>query len=119
QDLIDDPRFTTMRDRASSIDQMWAEFAVRAVEIETAELVSAAERASLPLGPINTVEDFIADPQAIHSKAHFIHDDPQIGPIRLLTYPAQLSETPARVASRAPILGEHSPQIAAGVGVDD
>ncbi|MGE4306401.1 MAG: CaiB/BaiF CoA transferase family protein [Novosphingobium sp.] len=119
EDLIGDPRFTTMRDRARAIDKMWAEFAVNATEIETDELVSAAEEASLPLGPINTVEDFIADPQAEHNKAHFIFDDPQIGPVRLLTHPAKLSETPARVAARAPILGEHSPEIAAAVGVDD
>lgn len=119
EELIEDPRYCTMAERAMHFEQMWSEFAAPARTMTTGAIIEAANEHSLPMAPINTVEEFLEDPQGQHSRAHFVHQDPELGPIRLLGYPATLEGSPARVEARAPFLAEHTVELLHELGIDD
>jgi crotonobetainyl-CoA:carnitine CoA-transferase CaiB-like acyl-CoA transferase len=71
------------------------------------DLLAALERAVVPAGPINTVEDVLADPQIVHRGM-------QIAPAGIpgLRTPIQFEGAPPPVSGRpSPKLGEHDAEI--------
>jgi crotonobetainyl-CoA:carnitine CoA-transferase CaiB-like acyl-CoA transferase len=46
-------------------------------------------------------------------------DHPTAGPIRVIGVPVKLSETPGKVRTPAPLLGEHTREIVAALGHGD
>jgi crotonobetainyl-CoA:carnitine CoA-transferase CaiB-like acyl-CoA transferase len=84
-----------------------------------AEIVGALG-GEVPVGPVNTVEDIVADP---HVKAReMLAEVDQPGTSRTVTIagsPIKLTRTPAGVRSRAPTLGEHTAEVLREAGLDD
>lgn len=78
------------------------------------EFYLEAQGRAIPSAPVNTVADFV-DSEHIAARNFFIElEHPETGTLK---YPGpflRLSETPARVAQRAPLLGEHNEQIYCG-----
>jgi crotonobetainyl-CoA:carnitine CoA-transferase CaiB-like acyl-CoA transferase len=78
------------------------------------EFYLEAQGRAIPSAPVNTVADFV-DSEHIAARNFFIElEHPETGTLK---YPGpflRLSETPARVSQRAPLLGEHNEQIYCG-----
>jgi len=78
------------------------------------EFYLEAQGKGIPSAPVNTIADFVGS-EHITARNFFIElEHPETGTLK---YPGpflRLSETPARVAQRAPFLGEHNEQIYCG-----
>jgi crotonobetainyl-CoA:carnitine CoA-transferase CaiB-like acyl-CoA transferase len=61
-----EPRFATNRDRLAHRDTLVAALEARLSQLSRAEIMAAMARAGVPAGPINTVAEAFADPQARH-----------------------------------------------------
>jgi crotonobetainyl-CoA:carnitine CoA-transferase CaiB-like acyl-CoA transferase len=66
---------------------------------------------NIPCGPINDYAQVFEDPQVIARELVVDVQHPTLGAIRALGSPIKLSETPAAVRRRAPLLGEHTEEV--------
>jgi crotonobetainyl-CoA:carnitine CoA-transferase CaiB-like acyl-CoA transferase len=76
-----------------------------------AEVVELLENQRVPCGRVNTAEDIVNDP---HIKAREMLVNmpyPGVGSVPLPGIPVKLSETPGKIESRAPYLGEHNEEV--------
>jgi formyl-CoA transferase len=110
-ELKEDVRFATNSTRVSHRAELRAvlndAFAARDAE----EWLTRLREAGLPCGPINTVPDVFAHPQAEARNLAVETQHPSAGPVRLTGFPYLLSETPAEIRHPPPLLGQHTEQV--------
>ena len=115
-DLLEDTRFKTNDDRvvhrAECVGLLSEIFRTRTV----AEWVEVIERAGVPCGPINRVDDVVNNPQvqARNMIAELSH--PNVPDLRIPNSPLKLAETPAAIKRPPPLLGQHNEEILAELG---
>ena len=109
--LADDPRFVTNAarnaNRPALIGALQAAFLTRTFEEWEAILVPAG----IPMGAINTIDRVVAHPQVAARGALVESDHPVAGRVRSVGPPVRMSETPGRVRTPAPLLGEHTEEV--------
>ncbi|MBV8785919.1 MAG: CoA transferase, partial [Mycobacterium sp.] len=109
-------------------DDDWLEFSVTAEKVATFQREFAAwvrdlakeaaseqaQRLGVPLVPVNGAADLRLSPQYVHR--HFFADvhHPVLGDAAYPTVPYALTETPAKIVSAAPALGQHTDQFLDG-----
>jgi crotonobetainyl-CoA:carnitine CoA-transferase CaiB-like acyl-CoA transferase len=116
-DLLDDPRFRTLSDRVTNIDDTYQETAKTMLTRTTAEWLKIFGDTSVPTIVVNTLEGLKDDP---HLKAVGFWqevDHPSEGRIRMTRYPVTFSKTPADVRRLPPRLGEHTTEILRETGM--
>ncbi len=77
------------------------------------EWVDVAREAGVPLQPVRTPEEALADPALFEEGAVLDFDHPEHGPLRQAGILYGLSETPGRVHGRVPAAGAHTAEIRA------
>ena len=110
-ELITDVRFKTLNDRIKNMDDTYSTVAQVMTERTTAEWIEVFNGTSVPVTPVNTLDDLLDDP---HLKAvDFWHmmEHPTEGTLRMASFPVSYSETPAEIRRLAPNLGEHSVEV--------
>jgi len=111
EDLIDDPRFRSnplrTENRKSLIPILQAELGKKTGP----QWARVFETEGIPYSPIHTLKDICEDPHIAHRGMLVEIEQPRIGKMRICGSPFRLSETPGKVYSPAPLLGEHSEQI--------
>ncbi len=116
--LGEDPRFKTNPDRvkhrAALIAVLEPIFAART----TKEWADIFERSGVPAGPIYLLSDLFSDPQVQHRQMMVEVEHPRAGRIKQTGVPVKLSETPGRIASPPPLLGQHTEDILGEMGYD-
>jgi len=70
----------------------------------------------VPCGPINSIADMAADPQALAREMVVELDHPRAGATRALGLPIKLSASPGKVVRPAPLLGQHTREVLAEFG---
>jgi crotonobetainyl-CoA:carnitine CoA-transferase CaiB-like acyl-CoA transferase len=121
EDLIDDPRFKTARDRAIN--------AVERREITTAELEKWTAREILarllandvPSAPVVSRFELLSDPQVRENQILEVHESSEFGKVRQPCPAARFDLTPSTIRKLAPILGADNESILTelGYGVED
>ena len=71
------------------------------------------------ISPVTRLEDLENDPQFIAREMFQIHQDAELGEIKLISPPIKLSETPGTIRKLAPNSGEHTNEILSEVGYSD
>ncbi len=108
---LDDPRFATnaMRNqhRAELIDTLQDVFLSKSYE-EWEELLLAH---GIPMGAINTIDQVVEHPQVQAREMIVESDHPVAGKVKIVGVPVKLSETPGRVRTPAPVLGQHTDEV--------
>lgn len=110
-DWAADERFTTNPKRTEHQpllkEMITPVFATKTVD----EWIKTLKEAGIPVGPINTVDRVLQDPQVLAREMLVETDHPIAGKIKMAGVPIKLSETPGKVEVPAPILGQHTEEI--------
>ncbi len=117
-ELIDEPWFATGGQRAQHADELDDAVGGWIAERDRDEVVAAFEKAEAAVAPIYTAADVLDDPQYAALSSVVTVDDDELGPIRFQNVPFRLSETPGRVRTAGPRLGEHTAEVLARHGID-
>ena len=80
------------------------------------EWLHLLEAEGVPCGPINSIADMAADPQALAREMVVELEHPRAGRTRALGLPIKLSRTPGKVSRPAPTFGQHTREVLAEFG---
>jgi formyl-CoA transferase len=113
--LAGDPRYATNGKRVENrveltriLDEIFARRTTR-------EWVEMLEGAGVPNGPINTIEQVFAEPQAIARGLRVELAHPAAGKVALTRSPMRFSATPVEHERPPPLLGQHTDEILRGL----
>ncbi|MBN1658104.1 MAG: CoA transferase [Anaerolineae bacterium] len=109
--LKDDPRFVDNNARVAHRAALRAILEEAFLARDAAEWLEVFEAAGLPCGPINTVPEVFAHPQAGARGLVEEAEHPTAGTLRFPGFPYKLSATPAAVRRPPPCLGEHTEDV--------
>jgi CoA:oxalate CoA-transferase len=111
EDLLEDRRFATNALRAEHHGALQPIIAEIARTRTVREWMGIMEKVDVPCGPINSIDQVVADPQVRSRGMITSIDHPGAGAVRLPSSPVRLSRTPSRVDRPAPRLGEHTADV--------
>jgi crotonobetainyl-CoA:carnitine CoA-transferase CaiB-like acyl-CoA transferase len=119
RDLLDNPDFATVPLRAKNRAALNTHLAEIVRQQPNAYWVEALNKAGVPCGPINTIEQTFADPQVRHLGIAKPIDHPKLGSLKAVGQPIHLSRHPQPDALRpTPEQGRHTAAILAELGYD-
>jgi crotonobetainyl-CoA:carnitine CoA-transferase CaiB-like acyl-CoA transferase len=118
-DLATDTRYALNADRVRRRDELNELLVPLFAARPLAEWLGALDAAGIPCGPILSVAEALAHPQArargmVQSVAH-----PTLGELPTLGVPVRLSETPGEVALPPPLLGQQGREILQEAGMPE
>lgn len=113
EELAIDPRFCTNPQRLRHRHELVPLVAKVVGEWSKSDLIDAMEAAGVPGGPINTLTEVFADPQAAarDMRIEMSHPAAASGVVPLIGNPLKLSATPVSYRLPPPQCGEHTTQI--------
>jgi crotonobetainyl-CoA:carnitine CoA-transferase CaiB-like acyl-CoA transferase len=112
----DDPRFRTNSDRMANLPALAALMNDVVATHGKAHWIAAFDAAGVPVGPVNTISEALADPQTLARGMVVETMHPEAGATRSLGCPVHFSATPTSVTRPAPLLGEHTREVLAAAG---
>lgn len=115
--LADDARYATNRDRVAHRSQLIGRLARIFDTKPTAAWTEILDGAGVPTGPILSIAEVFAHPQVRHRQMVAELDHPTAGRIRQTGVPVKLSETPGRLRTPPPALGQHTDAILRELGM--
>ncbi len=119
QETADDSRFKKNDGRLTHRVELEAKLAAAVRTWTSASFFAAMEQAGVPGGPINTIDQTLADPQIVARGLlqEMIRKDGT--PVKVIGYPAQFSRTPATYRIAPQTHGEDTGDVLAQFGVDE
>jgi crotonobetainyl-CoA:carnitine CoA-transferase CaiB-like acyl-CoA transferase len=118
-ELADDDRFTTNADRVHNRDVLIPLLEGVMTTRTTQDWVQALNTAGVPVGPIQTVDEALVDPQVLARGMVAEVQHPTAGTLNLVNCPIHLTRTPVEVKSAPPLLGQHTDEVLSELGFDD
>lgn len=112
-------RYRTNASRLEAGDVLASELEDLFRVADTETWVRRLENRGLPVGRILEFADVLSDPQVVHNEMVVEEDHPAMGRIRQLGSPLRISGAPARAATPAPTLGQHTREILIELGLSD
>ncbi|MDG2333016.1 MAG: CaiB/BaiF CoA-transferase family protein [Myxococcota bacterium] len=115
EELANDPRFSNLKGRVRHREELRAIIEPKLRERTSAEWLEVLSAADIACGPVLSVDETFADPQADHLRLTRTVRHDEDGDLDLLRHPVTLSETPTSLRMPPPtpgsetraILGEH------------
>lgn len=111
--LLEDPRFVTNPDRVTHRDELIPLVAEVLATRTTGEWIEVLDAAGVPVGPVQTVDEVVHDPQVLARGMVLETEHPTAGPLRMMGCPVRLSATPPALRTPPPLLGEHTDEVLA------
>jgi crotonobetainyl-CoA:carnitine CoA-transferase CaiB-like acyl-CoA transferase len=114
-DMANDPRFEHNNDRVPHADEIDRAITDWTTEHRSADVVRVLEEATVPVGPIYSVKDMLADP---HFQARGLFEEVELGggdKVKLPTLVPKLTETPGGMDWVGPKLGAHNRDVYGGI----
>lgn len=110
-ELADDPRFKTNIDRMDNLKELEAALTPIFKTRTRSEWLDRMEAAGVPGGPVMDVCEMFEDPHAqARDMIPTVHHE-KLGDVKTLGLPIKLSETPGKVATGAPLFGQHTAEV--------
>ena len=117
-ELAADARFAVNANRVRHRATLVPLLAARLLARPRAEWLRALEAAKVPCGPINDLADVFADPQVQQRGMTVTLQHPHSDALELVASPLKLSATPVQVRRPPPLLGQHTDEVLAELGLD-
>lgn len=112
--LAADPRYLNNAGRIENRAELASALSALTSGWPMRDLIGALETAGVPCGPINTIEQVFAEPQAVHRELEIEQTrDDLLSPARTVANPVRLSETPVGYTRAPPRLGQHTEEVLA------
>ena len=118
-DLLNDPRFTTLGTRLKHIERLYEELASIALTRTNAEWLTELDKHNIPGMVVNSLESLLSDPQLEATGFWQLVEHPTEGRLRMPGVPTSYSKTPGSIRLLPPRLGEHSREVLREAGVSD
>jgi crotonobetainyl-CoA:carnitine CoA-transferase CaiB-like acyl-CoA transferase len=115
-DMIDDPRFRTNTDRVRHIDECDGIVAAWIAERTLADNMAVFEAAEVTATPIYEIDQLLDDPHVQARGVLVEAPDDEAGSVLMHNIIPRLSDTPGRLRSAAPSLGQHTRSILESIG---
>jgi formyl-CoA transferase len=106
EELLQDERFRKPKDRLENRAALEALIEEKTVRQTRAHWLERCEAAGIPAGPIYSIPEALADPQAQARGMTQEYDYPGVGQVKALGNPVKMSRSPAQLRKRPPALGE-------------
>jgi crotonobetainyl-CoA:carnitine CoA-transferase CaiB-like acyl-CoA transferase len=116
-DLADDERFSTNPLRVEHREILIPLIEQAMSTRSTGDWVRLLDEAGVPVGPIQTVEEVVRDPQVLARGMISELEHPTAGTLRTIGCPVRLSATPPAVRTPPPLLGQHTDDVLAELGL--
>ncbi len=116
QALAEDTRFADNRARMTNLAALVETLSPYFRARDAADWLARFEAAGVPAGPVLSVGEMQADPQALARDMVPEVEHPRLGPVKTLGLPIKLSETPGGVTRAAPTYGQHTREVLAEAG---
>ena len=118
-ELADNPLAATNEARVTNRDALVPELAHLIAQFRRDDLLARLEKANVPAGPINSVEQVFADPQVVHRAMRIDLPHGSGATVASVRSPMLMSASPAVPQRASPMLGEHTTAILAELGYSD
>ena len=118
----DDPLVATIVERFKNREataQVMESCYANATRMTSAAASERFEAEGVPYSMILSPDELTRDPHALAVGLFEYQSHHVVGQVRLPRHPAQFSSTPASLADGSPMLGEHTDEILAGLGLTD
>ena len=111
--LLEDDRFKTNASRVSNREHVTKVLNEVTKRKTSNEWLSELEKAKIGCGPINNLSDVFNDPHVISRKMVMEMEHSKTGekPLKLISNPIKMNETPVSYRYAPPLLGEHTNEI--------
>ena len=113
-----DERFATNRARVANRDAIDGMIADALAQDKADNWLAKLKAVGVPCGRINTVAQALDDPHTAARRMVETVAHPTIGDLKMLGIPFKFSDTPAAVRRSPPVLGEHTDEVLAELGMD-
>ncbi|MCW3480671.1 CoA transferase [Neisseriaceae bacterium JH1-16] len=114
--LADDERYATNPARVAHRDELVGRLAEAFGSATRDDWLARLDAVGVPCGPINSVAEAFADPQAAARGMRIEMHDAAGQTVPLMACPIRLSDTPAQYRQAPPKLGEHTDAVLAELG---
>jgi crotonobetainyl-CoA:carnitine CoA-transferase CaiB-like acyl-CoA transferase len=120
--VIGEPSFAGMVpevDGWSRRDELYAKTEARLHTDTSANWLERLLAVGIWAGPVYGYQELVDDPQIAHNGTFVEYEHPTEGHIKTPGFPYKFSATPPRIDRGAPLVGEHSREVLAELGVSD
>jgi crotonobetainyl-CoA:carnitine CoA-transferase CaiB-like acyl-CoA transferase len=117
--LLQDPLFAEDASRSTNrvaLNQAISDVTKRRT---SAKLIAMLNKAGVPCGPINRMDEVFADPQVKHLGMAAPVQHSSLGEIEVVNQAVKLSRTPSHIVHPTPEKGEHTDEVLREYGYDD
>jgi len=112
--------FNFARERLPTEDKKWKEIYSYLKQLFLTktrdEWFELLRQKDVPIGKVYSLDEVFTDPQVLHRKMVIEVEHPTEGKVKQVGVAIKLSDTPGKVRSLPPLLGEHTSEILIGLG---
>jgi crotonobetainyl-CoA:carnitine CoA-transferase CaiB-like acyl-CoA transferase len=110
-ELIDEPRYKTLADRAEHGEELNDLVAVWTMSMSAADVETACVANDVPVATVYSATEIFADPHMAARGDIITVDDPVAGPLRQQAPVPRIDGEPPPIPTGAPLLGQHNQEI--------